>query len=445
MIDSEGNDPPSQVIFPSRSKVSNLRNPNLGGTQMHGRIQTWLARMLAVSIGCGACALAQAQGETPSNTGYAEDAYNAPAISDPQPTAANASMAANMNADPADLSQRIADLEKALKKMEDKSRADKEAALNKPTVAVGGLLQFDTAMFGGKNAATLALPGPPGSGSDPFVDGTGPRRLRLIAVGNFWYNMDYKLEVEFNSTSRPGFKDVYFTVKELPWVQNVRVGHFKEPFGLEQITSDKFTTFMERSMCDDGFIVPSRNVGAMVFGQSENERATFAAGVFLNQPGVENPPLFGYNVIPGAAVPQLANGATTLDDRPQAAGTMRGTWTPWYDEATAGELNGSRGLWHLGAAYSYRSDLGYGTAAGPGVIASNYQIRPEAYLAPVILNTTSLRHRQPIVRFRDRVGLRPAERPIGTVRRFHPAAGGYRRHLHRHVCLFQLLHHRREP
>ena len=39
--------------------------------------------------------------------------------------------------------------------------------------------------------------------------------------------------------------------------------------------------------------------------------------------------------------------------------TMRGTWTPWYDEATASELNGSRGLWHVGGAYSYRTDLGY--------------------------------------------------------------------------------------
>jgi phosphate-selective porin OprO/OprP len=345
--------------------------------------------MLASVIGCGMSAVVHAQGDVPNNAYYVDAASSGPAMPDNQPVATNTSMAANMNADQVDLAKRVDELEKALKKMDDKAKADKDAALNKPSVAVGGLIQFDTAMFGGKNAATLALPGPPGSGSDPFINATGPRRLRLQASGNMWYNACYKLEVDFATTSRPTFKDVYFDVRELPWVQNVRIGHFKEPFGLEQQTSDRHITFMERSMCDDGFIVPSRNIGGMFFGISENERATFALGCFLNQPGVENPPLFAYNVIPGAAAPQLASGATTLDDQPQAAMTMRGTWTPWYDEATAGELNGSRGLWHVGGAYSYRSDLGYRTAAG-GVIASNYQVRPEAGFAPVILNTSSL-------------------------------------------------------
>ena len=144
--------------------------------------------------------------------------------------------------------------------------------------------------------------------------------LRLQAAGEFWYNIDYKLEVEFVTTTRPAFKDVYFTVKELPWVQNVRIGHFKEPFGLEQLTSDRFTTFMERSMCDEGFIVPGRNIGVMLFGQSENERATFALGCFLNQHGVDNPPLFGYNVIPGSAQFRNCLPARPTDRRPAASG-----------------------------------------------------------------------------------------------------------------------------
>jgi phosphate-selective porin OprO/OprP len=68
---------------------------------------------------------------------------------------------------------------------------------------------------------------------------------------------------------------------------------------------------------------------------------------------------------------------------------MRGTWTPWYDEATALEPNGSRGVWHVGSGYSYRSDLGYRSAT-TGVIARNYQVRPEANFAPVILSTSAL-------------------------------------------------------
>ena len=37
------------------------------------------------------------------------------------------------------------------------------------------------------------------------------------------------------------------------------------------------------------------------------------------------------------------------DDRLSTSMTMRGTWLPWYDEATEG-----RGLLHTGVAYSYR-------------------------------------------------------------------------------------------
>jgi phosphate-selective porin OprO and OprP len=362
---------------------------------MHGRIQVWLARMLAVAIGCGACAVAQAQGEMPSNSGYADTAYGGPAVSESQPAASNTSMAANINADQADLSQRIADLEKALKKLDDKAKADKEAALNKPTCAVGGLIQYDMATFSNKNAATQAMTGQPNSNKDPFINAIGPRNLRLQVMGDFWYNTDYKLEVDLNtissSYSQTSYKDVYFTVKELPWVQNVRVGHFKEPFGMEQLTSDRHLSFMERSMCDAGFIVPSRNIGMMFFGQSENEKATFALGGFLNQNGIDTPPMYSNRGQPGTAGVVMPSGANWLDNvDKQMAVTMRGTWTPWYDEATASELNGSRGLWHVGAAYSYRSDLGYRTAAGTSILESNYQVRPESYLAPVILNTNAL-------------------------------------------------------
>jgi phosphate-selective porin OprO/OprP len=355
---------------------------------MHGRIRFGLARTLAVVFCCGTCALVQAQGVTPYDAGYSDAAYGNSVMPENQMPVSNASIA-EANADQPDLAKKVADLEKALKKIEDKAKADKEAALNKPTCNIGGLIQLDTAMFSNKNDATTTLPSASAGGTDPFVDGTGFRRLRLQASGEFWYNTDYKIELEFATTTRPAFKDVYFTIKELPWVQNARIGHFKEPFGLEQMTSDRFTTFMERSMCDDGFIVPSRNTGVMVFGLSENERATYAIGCFLNQNGVEDPPIFVNNGIPGAAIAQLPAGATTLDDQPQASLTMRGTWTPWYDEATALEPNGSRGVWHVGSGYSYRSDLGYRSAT-TGVIARNYQVRPEANFAPVILSTSAL-------------------------------------------------------
>jgi len=74
------------------------------------------------------------------------------------------------------------------------------------------------------------------------------------------------------------FKDVYVQVLELPLLGNVRVGHFKECFGLEDLTSDNYTTFMERSVDDEGAFVPGRNDGIMAFNWSENQRAAGSTG-----------------------------------------------------------------------------------------------------------------------------------------------------------------------
>ena len=329
-----------------------------------------------------------AQGHAPNGAGYADTA--GPAAANSQTPATNASMT-EMNADQVDLAQRVADLEKALKKMDDKAKADKAAALNKPSFAVGGLIQYDMAAFGGENAATQAITGEPLNGTNPFINGVAPRRLRLQVNGEFWYNIDYKLEVDFNSSSRPNFKDVYFTIKELPWVQNVRIGHFKEPFGLEQLTSDRYTTFMERSMCRRGLHLPGPQRRRDAF-RAERERAGDVRHRRLPEPehARQSAVVRLQRASPAMRRRFCQTAQAYLDDQPQAAGTMRGTWTPWFDEATALESNGSRGLWHFGRAYSYRSDLGYRAANGTPIIAPNYQVRPEAWLAPVILNTSSL-------------------------------------------------------
>ena len=48
-------------------------------------------------------------------------------------------------------------------------------------------------------------------------------------------------------TSPPPSRTCISKCEDLPVLGNVRVGHFKECFGLEQLTSDNYTTFMERS------------------------------------------------------------------------------------------------------------------------------------------------------------------------------------------------------
>jgi len=92
------------------------------------------------------------------------------------------------------------------------------------------------------------------------------RRARIFVRGEAFYVIDYKLEMDFadnpsvytGNNQSTSFKDVYISVTKLPWLGHVRVGHFKEPFGLEQATSTRFITFMERSVGDEPAIVPGR-------------------------------------------------------------------------------------------------------------------------------------------------------------------------------------------
>ena len=82
---------------------------------------------------------------------------------------------------------------------------------------------------------------------------------------------------------------------------------------------------MERSLVDT--FAPARNMGVMTYGNTENELATWAIGTFrTNSDNIGNDSF----------------------DSGQAL-TMRGTFLPWWDEASDG-----RYYMHLGAAYSYR-------------------------------------------------------------------------------------------
>ena len=60
---------------------------------------------------------------------------------------------------------------------------------------------------------------------------------------------------------------------------DITVGHFKEYFSLEELTSSKYITFMERSLPVSTF-APSRNSGLGLFRDLYGERITVGLGVF---------------------------------------------------------------------------------------------------------------------------------------------------------------------
>jgi len=95
-------------------------------------------------------------------------------------------------------------------------------------------------------------------------NGTEFRRARFYMSGTVYDNVDFKFQLDFGS-GKTAFKDVYIGIKKIPYVGNIRVGHFKEPFRLEVLTSSKYITFMERSLITD--VNQERNNGLMVFNE----------------------------------------------------------------------------------------------------------------------------------------------------------------------------------
>lgn len=115
------------------------------------------------------------------------------------------------------------------------------------------------------------------------VDGTEFRRARLYLAGEIYNNIGFKAQYDFAGSGRPDFKDVYIELKKIPYLGTFRVGHFKEPYSLEELTSSKYITFMERSL--NNAFSPARNTGFMVYNHALNKRMTWATGIFRNANG----------------------------------------------------------------------------------------------------------------------------------------------------------------
>ena len=178
------------------------------------------------------------------------------------------------------------------------------------------------------------------------LDGTEFRTARLYVAGTMYDNVDFKAQYDFAEAENK-FKDVYLGFRDLP-IGYLKVGHFKEPFGLEELTSSRFVTFMERSLANA--FVPGRNTGFMLSSTIPDKHITWAAGVFRDAGDHgEGSSEGGYNL------------------------TGRLTALPWYEDKGAKLL-------HVGAAYSYRT---------PKTTLA-YDSEPEAHLASDYVETSTI-------------------------------------------------------
>lgn len=103
------------------------------------------------------------------------------------------------------------------------------------------------------------------------------RRARFAVEGTIYKDFGFKAQYDF-AQGDSDFKDVWMSYNAIPTVGQLKVGHFKEPFSLDQLTSSKYIDFMERSLADA--LVPGRNWGAQLSNTFMDERIYYALGIF---------------------------------------------------------------------------------------------------------------------------------------------------------------------
>ena len=118
------------------------------------------------------------------------------------------------------------------------------------------------------------------------------RRARINLTGDFAEQFDFKMEGDFGqsdglNSSRTAFSatDIFVNWHEFPQAQ-IKVGQWKAPFGLEQITPDTSLYLIERSL-PTGAITPDRQIGIQLWGKpftnvwpEEKDLLTYYAGIF---------------------------------------------------------------------------------------------------------------------------------------------------------------------
>jgi phosphate-selective porin OprO/OprP len=119
------------------------------------------------------------------------------------------------------------------------------------------------------------------------------RRARLNLSGDYKEQFEFKVEGDFeqsdglSASTRTGFSstDIFINWHAVPEA-NIKVGQWKAPFGLENLTPDALILSIERSL-PTGAIVPERQIGVMLWGKpltniapEQRDLVTYYAGVF---------------------------------------------------------------------------------------------------------------------------------------------------------------------
>src|SRR5437667_5337351 len=118
------------------------------------------------------------------------------------------------------------------------------------------------------------------------------RRARINLTGDFAEQFDFKIEGDFGqsdglNSNRTAFSgtDIFVNWHQFPEAQ-VKIGQWKAPYGLEQLTPDYALYTIERTL-PTGAITPDRQIGAQLWGKpftniwpEQKDLLTYYAGIF---------------------------------------------------------------------------------------------------------------------------------------------------------------------
>jgi len=246
-----------------------------------------------------------------------------------------------------DVNSRIDSLENELRelKAQMQMRDSKLAELETATEGLGDMPKFDSRKlqitsrdgnwsirFGGRLMLdAFVAESDIAGGTDTSGAGAEIRRARFFASGKVAGDWKYKLQIDFAGNA-VSIKTATISTKIAGL--NTVFGNDKEPQGLEELTSSKYITFMERSMVNEAF-APGRNLGVSVGTGGDNY--SVRGGVYTN--GIDN-----------------GSDAATTD----WSATGRVTFAPIAEKTE---------VVHLGVSGSYR---GFDDNSGPRIRLRNF-------------------------------------------------------------------------
>jgi phosphate-selective porin OprO/OprP len=192
------------------------------------------------------------------------------------------------------------------------------------SLSLTGRIHFDYRGYkydDGDNASTGT--GAATAASSVGADTFDIRRARLGVKYKFAKN--YSGEIVFNTVGAVNVLDIAYM--DINWFEKAkfRIGQFKMPFSLEQLTSSNNIDFIERSFVDS--YIPAKEIGAQVFGEP-TKGMTYALAISNGLPA--------------------ANAVGSEADARQDGKDVIGRMTFNFSEAMGDKEN----VTHIGAAYS---------------------------------------------------------------------------------------------